>query len=430
MTASTATVRSIRCTHCGAPLKLHGGGHKIRTLNCSYCGAIMDVRENYALLARFTEQQPPYCPPFKLGQQGKIKGIDFIIIGMVAWEDSDYPADYNWVDMLLFSNTHGYAWLTYNRGHLLFSHRTRNLPDCNLWQLSPRTKFKVGSQQYQMYEKSRARIHAVIGELTWFAQVGDSIEMIEAIAPPYFFEFSRSETESEYYQGEYLDAAKVHQDFGLEAPNHKPQSQHPAQPYKSRFLQPLSQAARPFALVAAVIAAIIWLFFTGSPVYQTTIGANELKEGKWTERFQIDHPKQLVELEMSSNLSNAWSYIEVQLIPNNKSEPPVYSFGKNISFYEGKDSDGYWTEGSRTATAHFLVPAAGQYVLGIQQVEGGIQDSTMPPNTQLTISIRQAYVSPFYFVILLIISLIASLAGPFAKSIFEERRWQAVLEDD
>ena len=106
----TEKISSIRCTACGAPLTLHGGGHKIQTLNCAYCGAVMDARHDFAVLAQFANQHRPECP-LELGMQGKLKGVDFTIIGMIAWF-----AEGEWVDLLLYSPTHGYAWLSYEQG--------------------------------------------------------------------------------------------------------------------------------------------------------------------------------------------------------------------------------------------------------------------------------------------------------------------------
>ena len=84
MNTSSNKLSSIRCTGCGAPLKLHGGGHKIQTLNCEYCGAILDARHDFAVLAQFANQRRPDCP-LTLGMQAKFKGVDFTVIGMIGW---------------------------------------------------------------------------------------------------------------------------------------------------------------------------------------------------------------------------------------------------------------------------------------------------------------------------------------------------------
>ncbi|MCB1639988.1 MAG: DUF4178 domain-containing protein, partial [Thiothrix sp.] len=197
---NTSRVRSIQCRGCGAPLTLLGGGHKILSLNCAHCGTVMDAHKNYAVLARFHGQQPPFSP-FELGMQGKIHDVPFTIIGMIGWESQGYA----WVDLLLYSETHGYAWLGYERGHICFVRKTRHLPSATIWSLQPRQSVSDGKRTYKLYEHYMADITYVAGELTWVAKVGDRIQLVEAIAPPFLLSGERSNTETEYHLSEYLE---------------------------------------------------------------------------------------------------------------------------------------------------------------------------------------------------------------------------------
>lgn len=421
--SSTETLRSIRCTACGAPLSLHGGGHKILTLNCQHCGAVLDARKEYAVLAQFKAQQKPDCP-LDIGMQGKLKGVAFTIIGMVG-----RFAEGEWVDLLLFSATHGYAWLSYENGHFTFARRIRDVPTGDIWSVEVKKPLYVGNRTFKMYERYQADITYVAGELTWLAKVGDSAEMAEALAPPWLLSAERTGREMELYLCEYLQPADVAAAFQLTEALPERKGIHPAQPFVSPRLEALSRAARPFVLVAAVVMLFIWLFMGGEEVHREYIAQPDLVSGKVTKNFTIHDHHRLVEMQMETRLNNAWAYLDVT-VQHNKAE--IYSFGKEMGFYSGYDDEGYWEEGSNTAYAHFKVPEPGEYTLHVQESEGGegdLAEQNKPP-TALTIAIRESYTSPYYFVLLSILLAVAAIAHAVARGWYESRRWAAVTEDD
>jgi LSD1 subclass zinc finger protein len=45
-------VQSIKCSNCGAPLKLLGGG-RVMTVTCAYCKSVLDLNDNYKVLSNF-----------------------------------------------------------------------------------------------------------------------------------------------------------------------------------------------------------------------------------------------------------------------------------------------------------------------------------------------------------------------------------------
>ncbi len=425
---SERKLRSIKCTNCAAPLTLHGGGHKIRSINCEFCGSVLDARQHFKVLHKFSQQAPPQLP-FKLGMQGIINDIQFIIIGMIVWEDSEA---YRWTDFMLFSPTRGYAWLTYYQGHLVFSRKTRDIPNLNIWNLAPKYEFSAGANKYKFFERSRAKIAYVAGELTWIAKQNDNVHLIEAIAPPYLYSVEHNGNEVEYGLGEYIeDPTPVYASFGVDSETNqigKPQTIHPAQPYRSKFFEPLSKAAKPFVILAGIVALIITFMFGGREIYSEQIAASTLSQGANTREFNVTQANRLLELNIDTNLKNAWAYFDISV---RRGANDIFSFGKGVSFYEGYDGEGYWSEGSRSATAHFKVPEAGQYVLHIQTAEGGTGETgNTPQPTALRVQLKQGYISSYYFIILLILAAIAVAAGYLARMMFESRRWKSVLGDD
>lgn len=419
-------VKSIRCTSCGAPLTLHGGGHKVRTLNCDYCGAVMDVHKEFKILAKFNRAKTmrPECP-LDLGMQGEIQGIEFTIIGMVGWK-SVYGD--TWIDLLLFSPTHGYTWLSYNDGHYVFSRRIRDIPDRDLtYGLEPkRDKVIFSGREYLFFERYNAEITYVAGELTWLAKVGDKTQQSEAIDPPFLLSSDKRKKEREFYVGEYLDAAYIHEQFAASDELPEKQGIHPAQPYSSPKLRALGKAAQLFTLITMVVGLLIFFMMGGHNILSKHITSAQLQnKASYTTTFEVTKPRRLIKLRMLTDLNNAWSYFEVEV---NKDGKNILGLGKEVSFYSGYDGE-HWSEGDSTTTALFRVPEAGTYELKVTQVEGGQQYQQNPPAVSINLLIYQGYVSPRYFFYLGIISLILAAFYLYRRYRFETKRWADVMDD-
>ena len=92
------------------------------------------------------------------GMEATLKDIPFIVIGMIkyvshqsgpGWEES-----YDWISFQLYSPTHGYVWLTWNKGHYLFSYRTRDMPHSDALpdRLVQKMDVKVEDRTFKMFE--------------------------------------------------------------------------------------------------------------------------------------------------------------------------------------------------------------------------------------------------------------------------------------
>ena len=412
---SKRKVRSIQCTSCAAPLSLHGGGHKIETLTCSYCGSVLDVKKEYKVLAQFSEQKTPLNAPLKLGVQGEIKGVEFTVIGMVEWVGG---LD-SWIDYQIFSPTHGYAWLVYEMGHWTFLRRTRYLPSASLWTLSPQQVVKANGRTFHFYEKYKATIRYVSGELTWIAYVGDTTMLAEAIDPPYIYSAERGENESEYYYGEYIEADDVLASFGA-SEKYPPAKMHPLKPYKSKYLEPLSKASKPFAVIALMVIFIILTFLDGSEVKNGAIKVKPLAAGQVevNYEFDINKAKRLVKLDLDTRKSRTLMDVNV----HKKGGNPFVTIGSKMST-NMHDKRTQLKQSITASTSYFVAPEKGTYILsfienGVSNVGGGYI-----PTVKMTV--KEGYVSAYYFVWLLLISGAFVIAGMVSRWTFESERWKA-----
>lgn len=424
----TADIKAINCTSCGATLDVLGG-HRVKSLTCGYCGSVMDSHAGFQTVQQYRERPDRPAAPLALGMMATLKGVPFTIIGLIEYvshqSGAGWSESYRWISFQLYSPTHGYCWLTYNKGHYFFSYRTRDLPDPAVpkrggMALLPKVPVRLGNKTFRVFENYQAEIAYVEGELTWVAKLGDKVRVVEAIDPPKMFAYEQTGNELEYSIGEYMPAEDIHAAFDLESPP-APEGIHPAQPFDGgRFWPALSKVGPIFAGIALLGLIFVMIAGDGRELVRSQTGTTDEAV---TLPFTVSRPNQLMKLELHASITDNWAYYDVA-VSDAETEAPVLAMGKEISFYDGYDSDGYWTEGSRRETALFKVPAAGDYKIEIVPAETG---GSVPP---LSVHLYEQVFVKRYLVILLILSAIAALALPAYRHHFEKKRWAEVLEDD
>ena len=411
---------SINCTQCGAPLELHGG-HRVQSITCGFCGSVLDTKEQFKVIKQYLNHKR-LPGPIKLGMQGKFNDVEFTTIGMLQFQDVER---YRWMEYMLYSPTHGYAWLVYYSGHFVFSRRVRDAPSAVP---RPKSKFKARGREFKVLEVYAAEIIYVEGEMPFVAEIGDKVSLIDAIDPPYIFSVERSGNEEEYIFGEYLDPKLVYETFGITEEPIEPIGIHPAQPYVPRPLTVgVSKAAMIFLAPTLAVALLLTIFGQGKVVLQGSANPAQFVNGVQSKPFQIRYPDRLVGLELHSSLSNAWAWFEVEI---HRDDKPIFSLGKEISYYSGYSGGEHWSEGSRSASALFKVPDEGTYTLKITGQGGTGNRGATPQNQSLVYKIREGVMVSRYFLGLAILLAIAALWARLARMRFESARWAEYVDDD
>jgi hypothetical protein len=413
--------RAVNCTQCGAPLELHGG-HRVRSLSCGFCGAVLDAKAEYQVVKQFKDvKRPPM--PIKLGATGKLKGIEFTVIGVLQVGDSE---GYRWLEYQIFSPTHGYHWLDYSQGHFVFSRRVREIPKIGAKQKSA---FTAQGMTFKVYDTYAASVYFVEGELTYVAQVGHRTTVTEGICPPYMFLRERSDEEEEYQFGEYLDAADVHKAFGLSPPTRQPNSIHAAQPYVAKpWAVSLAHTGRWFALAATVIALALFTFGNGKTRVKTKFNPAAVVKGAYTSDFSVEGTDSMMKLDLTSDQSNSWAWYDLTLF---KDKVPVAELGKGISYYYGGSGEDAWSEGSTSETVYFNLPDPGTYRLHVKGTGGaGENNNGRMRNVDMHLTLNEDAIVSRYFFVLAIVLIFLACAERMMRWRFEAKRWEAVLEDD
>jgi len=112
-------------------------------------------------------------------------------------------------------------------------------------------------------------------------------------------------------------------------------------------------------------------------------------------------------------LNNNWMYLNMALI--NDDTGTAYDFGREIEYYYGTDSDGAWTEGSRSDEAVLPRIPAGRYYLRIEP------EGTVP--TQFSVQVYRDVPRWWPFFITIGALLLMPLAVLWKDRKFEYDRW-------
>ena len=284
MSSLNAELKSIQCTQCAAPLELHGG-RQVKSISCPYCGSVMDNKDEYKVVEQFLLADRPYTP-LQIGQEGVLNGVQLTVIGLIEYKTAD---NRGWIEYQLFSPTHGYSWLSYESGHFVFGHKVRYYPDYYAKDLQ--VDFKVNGKKYTVIDDYKASISFVEGELTWIAHKNDSIEVVEAIDPPYIYSIEKTQYEEEYSLGEYLTAETVYNAFDVQEELPKTYWIHPAQPYKQGiFFGALTKSSQFFAKIYLVICLLLFIFVNSESILETTVAVEQYQQGFVSQTFIVANP--------------------------------------------------------------------------------------------------------------------------------------------
>ncbi|KIT18032.1 DUF4178 domain-containing protein [Jannaschia aquimarina] len=418
MTRSGDT-RAINCTNCGAGLPVLGGG-RVVTQVCSYCGAQLDANDAYKVLAVFAGMERPETP-FALGQTGHLKGADWTIVGTIGMVERYKSREWRWTDHQLYSPTHGYAWLTVEDGHLLFTRKVRDWP-AGSWLTSAAVERSESppsrnwrGRPYRYYATSDWVCDFVEGEFTYRPEKGDRGRTISLMpfgnAHDMLAYVSSGQRENEVEVTTY--APEAAEAFGVEAP--RPQGVHPLQPFEakpgSRFY-PLwfgGMAAAAFASIFVMLA------MRGDYV---DLGEGPLDALPIEAEFEVANAARPVQLRLNTDSSNNWAAFEIAI--TGPDGTPVAETFREVDYYHGRSGGESWSEGSRRATLGFQPVAAGPHRVTVDLEELGRDQGTV---SRIEVQMREGLTTIRWVLGAFVVFAIALAFTASARLRHRMRRW-------
>lgn len=384
---------------------------------CGNCHSVLDAKDpNFAVLQRFeaAERIEPLIP---LGTRGKIRGDPYEVIGFQVRTITEEGVDYSWDEYLLFNPYKGFRYLTQYQGHWNDVTVLRTLPEVTN---GARPVAKVLGGTFRHFQTAEARTTYVLGEFPWQVHVGETASVMDFVAPPRMLSSETTGSETTWSLGEYITGQQVWQAFQLPGSPPRPVGVYENQP--SPFGGNLKEVwlwCAAFLLFLTLIAVFFSTFARNEEVFHGSYSfaphANQ-EPSFVTDVFELKGRTSNVELSTRTDLTNNWAYFNYALI--NSDTGQAFDFGREVSYYFGRDSDGAWTEGGQRDTAVIPAVPSGRYYL---RVEPEMDASAQGVGYEITV--RRDVPSISYFLIAALLLLVPPVFWTFRSMGFEQARW-------
>ena len=374
-------VRALECPNCGGTVELRGHAHSISAV-CTQCLSVIDTRsESLQILQKAGEQQR-FQPLIPLGTRGKLENTEWEAIGFQVRQIKVEGIAYRWSEYLLYNPFRGYRYLTEYQGHWNLIRGLRSLP-------APTTKqgrqaFSLEGQTYAHFQAACAETIYVIGEFPWRALVGDKVAVDDYVAPPFVLSSETTSDEVVWSAGVYVPGPEIWQAFGL--PGNAPPSQGVYANQPSPWTGRTAGVWWTFALLVfafLLACGVMGLIGRGSEVFRSRYSFDSSQKGEHafvTPVFNIDGGN--VAVRVDTNLNNEWAFFSFALI--NDETGTAYDFGREVSYYFGRDSDGDWSEGRMNGSSTVPAVPKGRYYLRVEPE----MDDDRPHRMEYVISVR------------------------------------------
>jgi hypothetical protein len=333
---------SIQCPNCAAPLDVLGGG-RVNTITCAYCHSVLDLNDEYKVLAKFNNTKKPDAP-FEIGMRGNIKGVEWTIIGWIIYKTGEFPSE-EWSEFFLYSPTHGYAWLVYENGKLSFSKRVRDF-DIYTWQeKKPKTIFYNKGHYMQNDSSYLTYIEYVAGELNWVAKFGDKFEVWDySGVRQQELSIEKTKDEIEVYHTQKLNKADIYQSFGLEY-THKSKTKADNDSYEDDYTYDNDEEKyrKFFPILFSILAFVAFsLSFYEKKILHVPLTSN------YESNITIDDNAFLTAIKIKG-IKNNQENLKILLYDKDK---VIFEMDKTKAIYPNKIVKPSWSYNTDSATAY------------------------------------------------------------------------------
>jgi hypothetical protein len=419
-------VKALACPNCGGAVQIRTFEHAI-TVVCENCQSVLDAKDpGLRVLQAHAERLAKRTPKIPLGTRGKLHGQPWEVVGFQTRTITVEGERYSWDEYVLFNPYRGFRYLSEYQGHWNDIVPLRTLPTPGRG-MRGSTATHMGVT-YKHFQTAQAETTFVLGEFPWQVRVGDVVTTADYVAPPRMLSSETTEEETTWSLGEYIAGARLWQAFGLKGSPPSPVGVFANQPsphggrmgvYWKTFAA--LAAALLLLLVARVVTAGRREVFsqTGTYSYQPRAADADEPPGAFvTDVFEVPGRTSNLELTIETDLANSWAYFDFALI--NDATGTALDFGREVSYYSGRDSDGAWTEGSRRDRVVLPEVPPGRYYLRVAP------DVPAAPQGSVTyrLRLRRDVPSPLLFGLALLLLAVPPALLTFRGASFEVARWR------
>jgi hypothetical protein len=401
--------RALTCPSCGAPVPLRRS--ESESVACASCRSLLDVSLGaLAVVGKLGRRTEPLIP---LGAKGTLQGLRVEVLGYLRRYTEYEGQRFEWSEWQLWSDE-GYRWLSEYQGHFTWLE-----PIAAGEVRESASAMAVGEVRYRHFQTSRARYADLQGELSWQARATDVVKVRDYVAPPLALSCEEEKGEINWSRGNWLPAAEVWKGLSLPGAPPRPVGVGAVQP--NPYEKQKRWATR--TAVAGAVALVVLAAFLSSALPHERIASLDVPlpgEGvALSEPFELTSTRQSLQIAASAPMDQSWAGLDLALINDDSGE--ARTFGFELSHFEGRDDEGRWAEGSRSARAVLGNVPRGRYLLRVEVTLDPPSKARVPPTAHVEV-VRGVFVyAP------LLIALLALVPAPFwlrvRASDLERRRW-------
>ncbi len=415
--AAPVKVQTLFCPNCGGQVELRGFANTL-TAVCKHCATVLDTSvPAISILHRFDKKQirQPLIP---LGTRGKFHNTVYELIGFQVRGLESSGEVWEWSEYLLFNPYRGFLYLTEYHGHWNLVRPVFALPAVSS---GARAKVSWRSRSYRHFQNGVAKTIFVLGEFPWRVHVNETVTVDDYTCPPFVLSAEHTGQETTWSEGEYIEGRRVWEAFGLKASPPAPSGVYINQP--SPYPQGAGSALRMCGVLELALLALVIFFLLFS---QRTVVLKESHQFVQTSSgeasyvtpvFELKGRPSNVEIRTRTDVENGWVYFNYALI--NSDTGHAFNFGREVSYYHGRDSDGNWSEGGRNDRVSIPSVPAGSYYL---RVEPEADPKSPPVHYDLIVRHDVPYYG--YFAVAALLLPLPAIVLTWRRYSFEQERWK------
>ncbi len=420
-----AKTEPVQCPACGGPITLKGFG-AVEQVACPYCGSELAPEDSGALqiMQQVARQRRQSMIP--LQARGTLEGQEWEVLGIIWRECTVDGVNYPWQEFLLYQPYKGYRWLIYQMSdhHWQFGATLDGAPRANAGGFSHKSvEFKKKS--FRHFQTVVARVTYVEGEFPWQVHVGDHAVAHEYVAPPIGISVEESSTpdggaDVVFTGTKHIDAREVWKGFKL-----------PGSPPRRRGIgsivpNPHRQQMASYWIAFAVLL-IAWIgvsvLYAGGRDNKVVFASNDLGAEAITQEIEIGEAGETttLQIDVSSQVSNSWAYVEILLIRQDKEE--AVGTGLTAEEWHGVSGGESWREGDASPSVTLGGVEGGKYLLQISTQSGDAAGKALASPPRTSVRLTEDVVLTRYMILPFFVLLAFPIINFFRSALFEGRRW-------
>lgn len=421
------TRRRVDCPGCEAVLVLRGG-EDTRSVVCKGCQTQVDVGSDVPAILANLKDVRRVRPPLPLGARGQLRGTAYTVVGFLRWVEKDMWGTYISDELLLRPAEGPSRWLILENGHFSLSEeleeRPKHIPSLR------RAPFMFMDRKWLVFEhqppSSGPKVTFVDGEFPWVATLGDQAGYTDCISPPFLLTEERTANEVEYYRAEYIPRAEIEAAFGPQlADLPPPVGVAPHQPYPGWSWR--KQCLGVMAVFSCIFFVMLCMAAnSGRKIGERSLQFSQAKtpDSYLTESFFVAAEDTVAQAVFKApSLTNSWLYFEGALI--DAEDKALLDFSTEISYYEGRDYEGYWSEGSRDDSVVFKISKPGEYriLLSGNGGSGNYANGPLQGDPGIVVELYEKVELARYYVLGLLLCLAWVVVEGILWGLWEAQRW-------